>query len=424
MARLVRAVQDRTLGPRFLKQPLQEDVIVYTCVWHRAPRGNPLAIYRKQQELAPHLKAVWIVRKQDVHLVPEGFDYVTPRTVDYLRLISTAKYFVDDANPHWSVPPREGQVYVETHHGTALKYMGADRHFSGKRPSNDTIVTMHKRCQRWTYSLSTSPYLTEVWRRAYNNDCAQLPVGSPRNDRLIHATDEDREAARERLGLADGERALLYMPTWRTRRGPKEADFDLSAFASLLPEGVRLLVRDHYYHDKRGRKAIPDSVIDVSQGWEVEDLYVASDALITDYSSAMFDYALIDRPILLFCFDWDRYRFERGAYFDITVDAPGQVTFNANGLLDAVLTASYESPEYEEKRASFRERFCTYEKGNAAELVVRKVFLHEDVVQPEPPRDGSVPTTVLGWTPHPHVLFPEDPSLEELLPPAPPTLLH
>ncbi len=412
------------MGPRYLKRPLQEDVIVYTCVWHRAPRGNPLAIYRKQQELAPHLKAVWIVRKQDVAYVPAEVTYVTPRTIDYLRLIATAKYFVDDANPHWSVPARDGQVYVETHHGTALKYMGADRHYSGKRPSNDTIVTMHKRCQRWTYSLSTSPYLSEVWRRAYNNGCAQLPTGSPRNDRLVHATDAERQQARERLGLRDDERALLYMPTWRTRRGPKEADFDLSAFATRLPEGVRLLVRDHYYHDTKGRKAIPDSVIDVSHGWEVEDLYLASDALITDYSSAMFDYALLDKPMVLFCFDWDRYRFERGAYFDITVDSPGLVTFHANGLLDAIRTHAYLDPEYDARRASFRERFCTYETGRAAELVVRKVFLGEDVVQPEPASDGSVASSVLGWTPHPHVVHPEDPSLEVRMPPAPPTLLH
>lgn len=423
-ARIVRAAQDRLLGPRYLKLPIQEDVVVYTCVWHRAPRGNPLAIYRKHQEIAPHLKAVWIVRKQDAELVPPGIEFVTPRTLDYLKLISTAKYFVDDANPHWSVPPRDGQVYVETHHGTALKYMGADRHYSGKRPTDQTIVTMHNRCQRWTYSLSTSPYLTEVWRRAYNNRCAQLPVGSPRNDRLIHATADERMAARERLGLAPDEQALLYMPTWRTRRGPKEADFDLSSFAALLPDGVRLLVRDHYYHDKRGRKQIPESVIDVSRGWEVEDLYLASDALITDYSSAMFDYALLNKPILLFCFDWDRYRFERGAYFDITVDAPGQVTYNANGLLDAVRTASYTAPEYEAARESFRARFCTYENGNAAELVVRKVLLGEDVVSPEPPTEESIGSTVKGWTPHPRVMFPEDPSLEERLPPAPPTLLH
>ncbi|WP_084103919.1 CDP-glycerol glycerophosphotransferase family protein [Demequina sp. NBRC 110056] len=415
-ARAVRALQDRTIGRWYYAQlPLDPDLVVYTCVWNRAPRGNPLAVYRKQLELAPHLRGVWIVRKQDVDQIPEGIEYVTPRTLDYLRLISTATYFIDDANPHWSLPPRDGQVYVQTHHGTALKYMGADRHYSGKRPTDDTIVTMHRRCQRWTYSLTTSPYLTEVWERAYNNDCVQLEVGFPRNDVLFSAGADARAAARARLGLGEDERAVLYMPTWRTRRGPKEKEFDLTAFAESLPAGTRLLVRDHYYHDKRGRKVVPEQVIDVSKGWEVEDLYVASDALITDYSSAMFDYALLDKPMVLFCYDWDDYRWSRGAYFDITEDAPGQVVTTAEQLIVAMRSGAFESAEYAERRASFRDRFATFEDGRASEKVVRIALLGED---PAPFAGHGYPAEhPAGWTTHPRVTVPADPSLEPRLAP-------
>src|SRR5690554_778188 len=214
IARAIRALQDRTLGRwYYAKLPLDPNLVAYTTLWHRAPRGNPLAIYRKQRELAPHLRGVWIVRKQDIPLIPDGIEYVTPRTLAYLRVTGTASFIIDDANPHWSLPIRKEQVYVQTHHGTALKYMGADRHYSGKRPSDETIVTMHRRAQRWTYSLSTSPYLTEVWERAYNNDCIQLEVGFPRSDALLAATDADRARARARLELAEHETAVLYMPT-------------------------------------------------------------------------------------------------------------------------------------------------------------------------------------------------------------------
>jgi CDP-glycerol glycerophosphotransferase (TagB/SpsB family) len=411
VGRAVRGVQDRTLGPLYyLRLPIENDLVVYTSVWNRAPRGNPLAVYRKQLELAPHLRAVWIIRKQDIHLIPEGIEYVTPRTLAYLRLIATAHYIVDDANPHWSLPAREGQVYVQTHHGTALKYMGADRHHSGKRPPDDTIVTMHRRAQRWTYSLSTSPYLTEVWERAYNNGCIQLEVGFPRNDVLFASTDADRAAARERLGLAPDERAVLYMPTWRTRRGPRERAFDLTAFAESLPDGTRLLVRDHYYHDRKGRKVVPEQVIDVSSGWEVEDLYVASDALITDYSSAMFDYALLDKPMVLFCYDWDDYRWTRGAYFDITADAPGQVVMTAEDLSETMRTGAFANAEYDALRASFRERFATYEDGRAAERTVRVALLGESAQ--EWTARGPAAEHPAGWTTHPRAAHPEDPSIE------------
>ncbi|MFW2514159.1 CDP-glycerol glycerophosphotransferase family protein [Demequina sp. SO4-13] len=415
-ARAVRGIQDRTVGRWFyMRLPLDPSLVAYTALWHRAPRGNPLAIFRKQLELAPHLRGVWIVRKQDLHLMPEGIDYVTPRTLAYLRLIATATVFVDDANPHWSLPAREGQRYVQTHHGTALKYMGADRHYSGKRPSDATVVTMHRRSQRWTHSLSTSPYLTEVWQRAYQNECLQLEVGFPRNDRLIAATDTDRAAARAKLGLEPHEIAVLYMPTWRTRRRPREEDFDLDDFAGSLPPGHRLLVRDHYYHDRRGRSGMPDQVLDVSTGWEVEELYLASDLLLTDYSSAMFDYALLDKPIVLLCEDWDDYRWSRGAYFDITADAPGPVAMTASELVGVIASREYASPTHERRRASFRERFATYEDGRASETVVRVVLLGEDAARFT--NRGRHESRPAGWTTHPPVSHPEDPSIEERLAP-------
>lgn len=416
IARATRNIQDRTLGRwYYARLPLDPNLVAYTTLWHRAPRGNPLAIYRKQQEIAPHLRGVWIVRKQDVDLIPDGIEYVTPRTLAYLRLTGTAGTIIDDANPHWSLPIRKDQVYVQTHHGTALKYMGADRHYSGKRPSDQTIVTMHNRAQRWTYSLSTSPFLTEVWERAYNNGCIQLEVGFPRNDALLAATDADRARARARLGLADNETAVLYMPTWRTRRSPRKGGFDLSEFALSLPENTRLLVRDHYYHDRRRARKVPENVVNVSRGWEVEELYLASDALITDYSSAMFDYTLLDKPIVLLVDDWDDYRWSRGAYFDITADAPGEVAYDGTELAAAFQSGSFRSEKYAARRASFRERFATYEDGKAAEKVVRIALLGES---PGPYTGRGYATKhPLGWTPHPRVSHPEDPSIEPRLEP-------
>lgn len=419
VARAVRGAQDRTLGRLYLRRPLDPHLVVYTTLWHRTPRGNPLAIYRAQQEFAPHLRGVWIVRRKDVPSIPDGFDYVRPRTIAYLKLTATASYFVDDANPYWSLPPREGQVYVQTHHGTALKYMGADRHYSGKRPSDTSIVTMHRRAQRWTHSLTTGPYLTEVWERAYQNGCVQLPTGFPRNDALVRPSPQRRADARARLGLEDHHRAVLYMPTWRTRLGPREGDFDLEAFATAMPDDVRLLVRDHYFHDAGSHAHSSERLIEVSVDWEVEDLYLASDLLVTDYSSAMFDYALVDRPIVLFCHDWDRYRFERGTYFDVVADPPGQVVHTAAQLLASLVDEEYESPDHAARRASYRERFSPYDRGDAAERVVRQALLGETPAS----RDVSLAAErhPSGWTTHPPVTHPDDPAIEPLLPPVGPT---
>ena len=92
--------------------------------------------------------------------------------------------------------------------------------------------------------------------------------------------------------------------------------------------------------------------------------------LITDYSSIMFDYAVLDRPIVIHAPDWDTYRRKRGTYFDLMAEPPGIV---ANDPL-AVAKALREGPDAPELRAPFRERFCSLEDGGASERVVRKVW--------------------------------------------------
>ncbi|MFV0633625.1 CDP-glycerol glycerophosphotransferase family protein [Demequina sp.] len=400
--RVGRAVQDRTLGRwYYARLPLDPSLVAYTSGWHRAPRGNPLAVFEAQQRLAPEFRAVWIVRAEDEHLVPAGVTHVRPRTLAALKVEATARAIIDDSSPYWSVRAPRGQVYVQTHHGTALKYMGADRTYSGDCPANETITTMHRRCQRWTYSLSTSEYLTEVWQRAYACDATMLATGFPRNDRLLSATDNDRAQARARLGLGEDDVAVLYMPTWRDRAGVREQGLDVEAVAAALPAHLKLLVRDHYYHDHTRRDLASDKVTDVSEGWQVEDLYLASDALVTDYSSAMFDYCLLDRPIVLLCDDWDDYRQSRGAYFDITADAPGQVVMTADALVESLDSGTFAARQYAQRRASFRERFATYEGGTAAEAIVRIALLGESPgpwIAPPP-----TATHPAGWTTHPPV---------------------
>jgi CDP-glycerol glycerophosphotransferase len=137
-------------------------------------------------------------------------------------------------------------------------------------------------------------------------------------------------------------------------------------------------VRSHYFHDRERRPraaAGSDGVLDVSAHDRVEDLYLAADVLITDYSSAMFDYAVLDRPIVIYAPDWDAYRVARGVYFDLLAEPPGAVVRDFPALLDLFRSDAVRSAEADENRARFRARFCALDDGHAAERVVRRVFL-------------------------------------------------
>ena len=112
----------------------------------------------------------------------------------------------------------------------------------------------------------------------------------------------------------------------------------------------------------------------------VEELCLAADALLTDYSSIMFDYAVLDRPIVIHAPDWEAYRALRGVYFDVTTEGPGPVARTGDEVVAALRAA-----DDGQARAAFRARFCALDDGRAAERIVRRVWLGErDMTAPRP----------------------------------------
>ncbi|CAM5674780.1 hypothetical protein SANTM175S_05768 [Streptomyces antimycoticus] len=223
-----------------------------------------------------------------------------------------------------------------------------------------------------------------------------LPYGAPRNDVFQRATEDEVARLRARLGIPAGTVAVLYAPTHRDYQRRYVPRLDLERVARALGPGFTLLVRTHYFHapatgaasptgrvlDVSGHGQVLDvpghgQVLDVSGHGRVEELCLAADALLTDYSSLMFDYANLDRPIVIHADDWDAYRAARGAYFDITAAPPGPVSRTEDELIALFAGGAWCGPRSAALRAAFRARFCPYDDGRAAERVVRRVFLGE-----------------------------------------------
>jgi CDP-glycerol glycerophosphotransferase len=234
-----------------------------------------------------------------------------------------------------------------------------------------------RRADRWDFSITANAHTTVAWERAYPAAHETLEVGYPRNDRLVTATPDEMAGVRERLGIGPDERVVLYTPTHREWLRPEQQVLDVTAFADRLEPGTVLLVRAHYFHVPAAQRTGPrrGRVLDVSAYPVVEDLYLAADVLITDYSSAMFDFAVLDRPLVIFAPDWAAYRELRGTYFDLMEVPPGAVATTFAGLVDVFATGAYASPEATARRAVFRQRFCYLDDGGAAERVVRRVLL-------------------------------------------------
>jgi len=177
---------------------------------------------------------------------------------------------------------------------------------------------------------------------------------------------------------------LLYAPTHREYERGFRSLLDTIQLAEALGDEWVILSRAHYFYDT-GQPVGPIAdgrVIDVTSHGSIEQLCVAADVLVTDYSSVMFDYGVLDRPIVIYAPDWDTYRSLRGTYFDLLAEPPGVVCRTPDEVADALVSGGYASDVAAKARRSFRSRFCAWDDGRAAERVVRRVFLGEDPVSP------------------------------------------
>ncbi|WP_426569389.1 bifunctional glycosyltransferase/CDP-glycerol:glycerophosphate glycerophosphotransferase [Streptomyces canus] len=372
-----RGLRTRLYYRRQLRRRIDPNLAVYCAYWGRGYACNPAAIHAKAAELAPHIRSVFLVEPDQAHTMPEGTDYAVIGSRRSWQVLARAKYLVNNANFAEEVVKREGSVHVQTQHGTPLKKMGVDQStYPVVAAATGSFTKLLGRVDRWDHNLSSNSHSTQMWERAFPGSYEHLEYGYPRNDVFYTATARDVARIRRELGVPEGRTAVLYAPTHRDYHTGFDAGLDLEAFCEDAGEDVVVLLRAHYFYD-RGVRGGSGRIIDVTGHRSSEDVCLAADALITDYSSIMFDYANLDRPIVVYADDWDVYTETRGVYFDLMASPPGPVARTPEELARLFSDGSYASEASRALRAAFRSRFCQFDDGRAAERVVRRVLLGE-----------------------------------------------
>ncbi|MFJ7136094.1 bifunctional glycosyltransferase/CDP-glycerol:glycerophosphate glycerophosphotransferase [Streptomyces fungicidicus] len=385
-------------------RPLDPGLVVYSAFSHRGVLGDPAAVHRAAREIAPHLRGVWVLADEERAAgLPPDTEYVLLDSPGYRRVTERATFFVNNVNWPGALVKRPGSVHIHTHLGTPLKYMGADLlDRPGARHGTD-VPRMLRRADRWDYSLVANRHSELVWERAYPCHFTSVRTGSPRNDALAGAGPDSGRAVRERLGIPEGDTVVLYAPTRRDyRRDGLVERIDYARFAADLGEGRTLVVRLHpslAAGPARGlglaelhRRGV---LVDATDEPEAGDVLLAADVLVTDYSALMFDYAVLDRPIVIHADDWAAYRASRGAYLDITAEAPGHVARSYPELAWLFDSGTWRDAEAARLRSAFRKRYCEFDDGRAAERVVRTLMLGERMPE-RPTGPARVPGQATG----------------------------
>ncbi|MFD9793257.1 CDP-glycerol glycerophosphotransferase family protein [Streptomyces sp. NPDC059070] len=355
--------------------PLRDEAL-FSAYGGRGYACNPAAVEAQVRELVPRVRTAWAADARRLHTVPPATRRVRTGSMAYWTTLARSKYLVSNVEFDRGLVKRPGQVLLQTHHGTPLKAMGLDLMDRPAAARDTDFGALVAGSDQWDYSLSANLHSSLTWERTYPSGYTTLEYGYPRNDVFQHATAADVARLRDGLGIPADATAVLYAPTHRDYLRGRHLPLDLERVARTLGPGFVLLTRAHFADGAPLAAAgLHPRVVDVSEHPSVEQLCLAADALVTDYSSLMFDYANLDRPIVVHTDDWEAYEAARGTYFDLRACPPGAVARTEDELIDIFTTGHWRGSRSAQLRAAFRARFCPYDDGHAAERVVRRVFL-------------------------------------------------
>ncbi len=330
--------------------PIDEYTVVFEAFQGRSFSCSPKAIYKEmlRDEKYKDFRFIWALRDTDRADLKNNrnTEVVRFESYSYYKALAGAKYWIFNSNTRPFLKPGKNQIFVQTWHGTPLKKIGCDVMHKGNAMTkfSDIQKIYEGEAKKITYMISPSDYCTEKFISAfhlkkYGKENAVLTTGYPRNDFLYQFKKEDCEKIKERWKIPRDKKVILYAPTFRDNKySPKEGfqlenQIDFVRAREKLGEDCVILFRAHYFISERMNfDALEGFVYDVSGVEDVNELYIISDLLITDYSSVFFDFANLKRPILFFMNDYEEYKNElRDFYLDVA-ELPGKIVTEQNEL--------------------------------------------------------------------------------------------
>ncbi len=362
--------------------PVDKRLIVFESGLGKQFGDSPKNIYEEivRQEL--DYKKVWIYN-QPVRFADPHTTRVERLSPKYFYYLLRAKYWVNNQNFPTYLTKRPETTYLQTWHGTPLKKMLYDINEVQGR-SDDYVERVGAATKNWDYLISPSPYATNAFKSAFRYDGKILEIGYPRND--IFYNDQQHKLAkkiRSKLHLNQNKKVILYAPTFRDdqtiskNRFFFEINMDLNAMKDKLGEDYVVLLRMHVIVNNRIQieDSLQDFVYNVSGYPDIQELLLATDILITDYSSVMFDFANTGKPMLFYTYDLENYRDRlRGFYMDLEQEAPGPLVYNTNEIINSIKNIDRIKDIYRKKYYDFQQKYCLLDDGLVSKKVVDLVF--------------------------------------------------
>lgn len=361
----------------FRQLPVNKSVVLFFSYYGSSYSCNPKYISEYlEQRRDKDIKIVWAFTDKKNFQPRKGIKNIRYGSLEFYYYLAIAGAIVTNYRMTTDFHKGPGQLYMQTWHSSLrLKMIERDVEQTLK---TDYVKMAKNDSAQIDVLLSGCHFSTEIFKRAFWYDGQIAETGTPRIDRFVNPSVEDRNQKAElcsQLGIPADTKLLLYAPTFRENHGMEAYDIDFRGVVESLTGrfggrwAVLVRLHPHLQHSSaQWCRSLGDDIHDVTTYGDVQNLLAVSDALISDYSSLVFDFAYTGRPIWLYASDYADYKAkERGLYF--TID---QLPFSMNTSNAALIEeiSRFCSDQYSEAIAKFMATTGSCEDGHAAERAV------------------------------------------------------
>lgn len=344
--------------------------ILFSSFSGKSFNDSPKAIYDeliKRKEFAGY-DFVWAFENPDDFTLPKGRK-IKINSLRYFLTALGAKYWVANVNiERGLVFKKKTTVFLHTGHGTGPQVCG--NAVKGRNLYDYSNVNI---------MCADGPFIKEVYVRDFKaNPNNFLMCGRPRDDELFTLASKDKEHFRHYFGIPENKKVILYAPTWRDDSyNPKDKDYNvipinIKEWERLLSKDYVVIFRAHSQSTNKNNFSYNSFFINGSSYPYVNHQILIADIIISDYSSLMWDAALIKKPIVSFAYDYDNYLSTRGLYFDMRKEFPGGVVENEKQLLERILNFDFEKET--QNSEALAKKYITRNSSSATKACIEALF--------------------------------------------------
>lgn len=353
----------------FTHFPLEKKKVVFSNFNGGGYGDNPKFIAEEFLRRGLNYKLYWVAASRD-YVFPSGIRPVRPNTASFVYHMATAGYWIDNTRKLYDFKKRPQQYYIQTWHGgPGLKKVEQDcesalsREYISWAKRDSQYIDLFLSCCRWCSLL----YHRSFWYQG-----PLLEQGIPKNDMFFQDPAPYQQRVREHFHLSPDMHLVMYAPTYRDNRSTSMYNLDYERLLATLTQRFggswAVLVRLHpnvNYHDYP--IAYTDTILNASPYENMQELLVAVDVIISDYSGCAFDFLMLSRPGFLYAEDYEEIRRTKDYYFTLE-ELPFTLAFSNEKLMEHIL--HFDEKLYEEKCRKYREQIQYFDSGHASQAVV------------------------------------------------------